>query len=1203
MFPTMTTDTVNGAMILAFHHHRSIRFWARKLLERVLSEGFSSEDDRGLKEIPGWLLESTHETDLIRLTDDMGDRWKAFRVVASLLSAERLSNILRVSRISISQLVQQQLGGSWISEMVKTITVMLEKVKDEFWREDDNQYTFTKRICEHVQFQDAMKIARQDNAGKIKQRDGSAYPEDKLILRIRGLLEWIYMCWKTRKKDHETEVNKGILDLLLGYYQLDTWAMLCRAICAEFAFSIVEELMREDRLPETLFEKYGTVVALFASMSKDDMPATLQNVPDTAVNVASDILRQDIMSLRVRISTLAQTSISDYEAITENTVFHEHLWRAILDACTGVTSVNTRLLLIMLGAYGSVALLDLPVLEASSSALKSGAGIEALRQLNLVQRACTATLSAGINQLELNSVITGENLLNALLRAACSVHRHTQDLVKKLLGDEKQFFRRNVKKVLQVFPSLLIEFNDLSSQKVIGLDILQLVPRLMQVFYRFAFALIGDKEGYLLESVVPGKTFDSEECNLLDQFWNTGWKTLGLLFDKGTKWAEHHKPKELVDAMMPSFDVARLLIGSRQLFQKAIESDASLADVSVSRRRYESVNDAVAPLSHWIYVTRPEVLEKVVPLLTAMMRQVQHGRLKISLDAYIQLMSAATGESTTRLSGSQKEEIFVALSAHEPENDILLDDSSEDENVEWQVINPPPVESKKTTVSSASAAIRQLRLDESFLYAGSRSTDPQLPKTPAAQPEKITSYFGTPAVKQEPASPAMSEEYDELWDEFSDVDFSALPEDWFEGKASENVSECSTSDKSVEPEQPKSPALAKGKSIATAVQQEQFRRKAEESRLQERLQVPRFVPQTTKPTVYAVTSTGRKLKPPPMGFSKMKALREEFKAERRLFATAKSPSAIARKKRTRSNGGSGSSSSEESSEESDDGLKGLVRHLDKKKKNNDNKPTVEEEKAGIRALFESPNKRSIKLIESPATEMFLERRAKLKMAEERRQRVTPDINRLFKTILSWDMTCNTDFPPGACKDIYKEIPDKFPSFNDYLKIFEPLVFLEAWVQIMKARETLSEADVIDNCMLDNRCHVNDYVDASFQVPLNYFSSILVDDLVCVANHFGNEFFRKDELNHVASEPLNKPSTWKGKSFLGKVMSVNHRKNITELVIRCYFPRDRILLLNSLMPKSIWRLLRVIRYEDINIQDEKNHILTFCGKIKSYDRAA
>ncbi|KAI7863339.1 P-loop containing nucleoside triphosphate hydrolase protein [Spinellus fusiger] len=262
---------------------------------------------------------------------------------------------------------------------------------------------------------------------------------------------------------------------------------------------------------------------------------------------------------------------------------------------------------------------------------------------------------------------------------------------------------------------------------------------------------------------------------------------------------------------------------------------------------------------------------------------------------------------------------------------------------------------------------------------------------------------------------------------------------------------------------------------------------------------------------------------------------------------------------------SSSSGSESSEDENDDndGVSGLLGLCQ------DTSPPsltlVEAEKASVKALFERSSRRTTQLIESPASRAGFERRQKIKEAEDRRKKTAPNIDRLFKMVLSWDIERIHDRPPNIPQEMYHSVKNKYTSFDDYVSVFEPLLLLETWAQLARSREFLCEGDVLESWVLEGRCHVNDFVDVTFMVPLNHVSKMSVDELVFVADHFGPGFFHQQGGD----------SSWKAKSFLGKIMSIIHKRAVADITMRCYFPKECITVLNSLAPKTTWKILRLM----------------------------
>jgi senataxin len=85
-----------------------------------------------------------------------------------------------------------------------------------------------------------------------------------------------------------------------------------------------------------------------------------------------------------------------------------------------------------------------------------------------------------------------------------------------------------------------------------------------------------------------------------------------------------------------------------------------------------------------------------------------------------------------------------------------------------------------------------------------------------------------------------------------------------------------------------------------------------------------------------------------------------------------------------------------------------------------------------------------------------ERIEKKKAEELMRLRLNVDMTPLYKTILSWSYNNNKELPSDYDESKYQSIKDKFDSVSDYQKSFEPLLLLECWQSIQRAKQVGSE---------------------------------------------------------------------------------------------------------------------------------------------------
>lgn len=82
---------------------------------------------------------------------------------------------------------------------------------------------------------------------------------------------------------------------------------------------------------------------------------------------------------------------------------------------------------------------------------------------------------------------------------------------------------------------------------------------------------------------------------------------------------------------------------------------------------------------------------------------------------------------------------------------------------------------------------------------------------------------------------------------------------------------------------------------------------------------------------------------------------------------------------------------------------------------------------------------------------------KRKKAEElMRLRLNVDMSPLYKTILSWSYNNDKELPSDYDESKYHPVNDVFDSVSDYQKCFEPLLLLECWQSIQRAKQVEQE---------------------------------------------------------------------------------------------------------------------------------------------------
>ncbi|KAI8096315.1 uncharacterized protein BX664DRAFT_56457 [Halteromyces radiatus] len=1340
-FPTLQSDMAQGVSLLVFHHHRVIRLWARKLLERFATEDTSTFDgdnqitkdlttvaskvfeqfckgpqDDGSNRIFQLILSKTNSNNnnnnnndeedqqySIQTTQELVDIWKGLRLILNLLPTSPALTSLTKNIPMLTVLQHQLINTTYTSialpEMLKTMNLLWTRLEYRFWTNlvengpaarasttGTTFYNLLKRVCDHPGFRNATKIAQEDT-DNILTRDGTAYPQDKLIQRMQIMVDWIFPFWcSLRPFEQEMGLDMDfitgrILDTLLGYFQLKSWSLLFKTCTAHLAFQIVQLCITDNNgIPTAKLNEYAPQWISFALMvptstqeskttTNANVPPLLEHVPMMARSILTDLLCQDSRILRDTFITLARQSSSSSSVSSDSslpsTISEGYQQCMIASSCQSIWDTlalkpTKCLVTIMPTLLASMAPLvsfiniQRPAGMTTTSSEPLLDHIQALRKMITLclDHLASDTLSRNIYG---KTIVLDAGLVESLLSLlTCSdaMIRHSTNKFMLTMGTtantqqqtnlilpslQPLFVHHSPPVIIEAMTAILKDFMDLNNARI---DRYNAVVPLVDVLAYMTQFLVEDEDGYLLQLVMMMATTTNtlgddheKEQQVVKDFWNAAWQVSSTVFNSSLEWASKHKPKEILDRVMPWMDIATQLAGSRPMFQKVVCNDSLDVDTLIS---------SVDGLSAWIYVTRTSVLAKLVPLLDIILRQLQQLQIKISIDAYDRLMSAATGVNATRLEPHEKENIFFALSAHEPNNVIFLDDSDDDTQLEWQTLpgvtnnetaatttftslSPPSTTTTTTTAgttvrsatsspspsrssvpsppppssSSSSSSIRQsfntttksslstsrprqATLSETFKNTTAPSPESNTSRTRHGyRPNtKITTFFGNDTNNKINSNDNKSFSSDEE-DFGEDIDMSNLPDDILDGTNSSKVSssvsfgsnkvQSKSNDRHIIPHGATSTAAAAPTPALSTLASKPASRV-----------FPNAVP---KSETYAVTSTGRKLKAPTMGYSRMQQLRDGSRNDQRLGSTTKSPSAIAMERHRRGLAPDNDDDSSDDENEDDDGdeagLLGLVHDIDEKREGTPQRIgnmviTQQEQEvpsSSLQALFDTDQpRRSVKLIDIPGSSRhFIQQRSQAKQVEqERKRKMMPDIDCLYKSILSWSLeniSSSTETPPNTSLETFNHVQDTYATYKDYFEIFEPLLLLEVWSQMLRAKEMLSVNDVMDRFVMSTRCHVDDFVDVIFQVPLSVNTSSLgADDLVCMANHFGSDFFNKTTTE--------KHQQWHGKAFLGKVMAVSQRKNLGDITIRCFFTPDRIGILNSLSPKSSWRCLKI-----------------------------
>jgi senataxin len=97
-------------------------------------------------------------------------------------------------------------------------------------------------------------------------------------------------------------------------------------------------------------------------------------------------------------------------------------------------------------------------------------------------------------------------------------------------------------------------------------------------------------------------------------------------------------------------------------------------------------------------------------------------------------------------------------------------------------------------------------------------------------------------------------------------------------------------------------------------------------------------------------------------------------------------------------------------------------------------------------------------------------------AKDMRARLAPDLTSLHRVILGWDFFHTGDYPPGSNEHQFREVANSFADPTTYQQTFQPLLTLEAWQGLVKAREeTVSKSYEVK---VQNRTNVDSFIEIS-----------------------------------------------------------------------------------------------------------------------------
>ena len=125
-------------------------------------------------------------------------------------------------------------------------------------------------------------------------------------------------------------------------------------------------------------------------------------------------------------------------------------------------------------------------------------------------------------------------------------------------------------------------------------------------------------------------------------------------------------------------------------------------------------------------------------------------------------------------------------------------------------------------------------------------------------------------------------------------------------------------------------------------------------------------------------------------------------------------------------------------------------------------------------------RRGIRIMDLPGGDAALRNRLNRRDETRRTQlRLKPDISGFHRILLSWNYDYEGQEPPSVGQNPrYMHVVDRFSGFDQYGKIFEPLLMMECWAQIIKSKD---EPQSSYPCTASGRQYVDDWIDVDLGI--------------------------------------------------------------------------------------------------------------------------
>lgn len=204
--------------------------------------------------------------------------------------------------------------------------------------------------------------------------------------------------------------------------------------------------------------------------------------------------------------------------------------------------------------------------------------------------------------------------------------------------------------------------------------------------------------------------------------------------------------------------------------------------------------------------------------------------------------------------------------------------------------------------------------------------------------------------------------------------------------------------------------------------------------------------------------------------------------------------------------------------------------------------------------------------------------------EYMRKRLTVDLNPIYEIILQWDYTRQHEYPDDRDISNYTDVKDKFVSADDYKKVMQPLLLLEAWQGMCAARNREDHKPF--SIIVGNRAAVADFYDIYASMPKKMLqdSGVSESDIIALAyfpdkynsKHLHNEDFRRAE--HTCLAKVKSVKSTKGDN-VDVTLRIHRDHNFTKfLTLRAEIDAVKVMQMTTI--EREYSTLEALQYYDL-----------------------